>query len=164
MTHSPAADPPKTRKDKSRAYHKTYWAAYRQRVRRIHGTLSPRDYAMISDIAARNGRTVWGQIWAESEAYRAGGHVPGAELEARIGQLHAELRRIGNNLNQLARTGNIFGRLKRPGEVAARLEELEQAVADFVARPLGVRAGGSPENAETSVSRGGLATQNTPPR
>lgn len=143
-TASPKRKPDKTRVAEARAYARAYWAEYKQRVKRVHGTLSPRDYAMIQRLAQDNGRTVWGQIWAESEAYRTGGAVHGAEVEAKVDALHAELRRIGNNLNQLAKTGNIFGRLKRPGEVAARLEELEQAVADFVARPLGDSGGHDP--------------------
>lgn len=139
MTHNQTKcqTDPDAQAQRERRYRRAYWAEYRKRKKRIFGTLDPTEHQAIEVIAGAHGRSVWAQIWAESCAYRQQAYVPTTEIEQHIETLHAELRCIGVNLNQLAKTGNIFGRLKRPTEIAARLEELEQAVADFTAKPWG---------------------------
>ena len=92
---------------RTQAYNRTYWQGYAKRHKRVFGTLSLAEYAEVKHIADQNHRTVWQQIWAESQAYRAGTSVPFKSLEDSQQALVIEMRRIGNNLNQLARLGHI---------------------------------------------------------
>lgn len=159
MTHTPPpASTPKgtnappekqARAEKDRAYRQAYWADYKKKRRRVHGTLSPAEHAEIARVAEAAGRPIWTQIWAESQAYRAQAFLPNEDIERQIETLHVELRRIGNNLNQLAKTGNIFGRLRRPSAVMKQVEALEQTVAVFTSRPWG-RSPKAPDQAPPS--------------
>ena len=98
----PAADLARTQ-----AYNRTYWQDYAKRHKRVFGTLSLAEYDEVKQISDQNNRTVWQQIWAESQAYRPGTSVPSKSLEDSQQALLIEMRRIGNNLNQLARLGHI---------------------------------------------------------
>ena len=52
------------------AYRRDYWQGYAKRVKRVFGTVSLEDFEAAKERAEASGRTVWGQIWAESQAYR----------------------------------------------------------------------------------------------
>ncbi len=126
------------------AYRRQYWRKYSRRVRRIFGTVTPEEYAVV---AARAGMTqdgepsVWRQIWLESRAYVSGEPLPTAEIAEQQRVLIAELRRIGNNINQLARLGHV--QATRDGELTTvskdglgvetirQFERLEARVARF---------------------------------
>ena len=103
---------------KQRAYARDYWQSYTKRVRRVFGTLSPAEYNTIRQIAEVNDRTVWQQIWLESQAYRSGNTVPSTIVENQQQALLIELRRIGNNINQLAQMGHI--QVHQDGHFTAR--------------------------------------------
>jgi len=117
-------------------YRRKYWQEYSKKVRRVFGVLSQQDHANVKARADEHDRSVWAQIWAEANAYRAGERDPSPEVTANQEQLIAELRRIGNNLNQLAKLGHIEA--KRGGGIAAKsdigtealrlIERLEAAV------------------------------------
>ena len=86
------------------------------------------------------GRSVWGQVWAEAQAYQRGLALASGEVADQQRQLISELRRIGNNLNQLARLGHVQSRkhsVLNPSpdtitsQTMAELAELEAAVAKF---------------------------------
>ncbi|PCH72290.1 MAG: hypothetical protein COC12_06395 [Rhodobacteraceae bacterium] len=123
------------------AYRRQYWQGYAKRVKRVFGSLTPEEYRATKDRAEEAGRSVWGQIWAEACAYRAGTVLATEEIADQQRQLIAELRRIGNNLNQLARLGHI--RARKQGAQAApdqdqigtealqQFEALEAVVAKF---------------------------------
>ena len=92
---------------KQQAYAREYWQDYTKRVRRVFGTLNPADYLAIKQTAEVNNRTVWQQVWLESQAYRSGNTAPSSTMEDQQQALLIELRRIGNSLNQLAKAGHI---------------------------------------------------------
>ena len=135
----------KAREAERAAYRRRYWQTYARRTKRVFGVLSPEDHADVQARAEKHDRSVWGQIWAESVAYRRGQVLPTPEIEAHQRRLIAELRRIGNNLNQLAKLGHI--QAMRGGGVAApdgdrlgtealrQMGALEDAVALFAAIP-----------------------------
>ncbi len=91
-------------------------------------------------LSTQAGRSVWGQVWSEAQAYRNGQNLANGEVADQQRQLIAELRRIGNNLNQLARLGHIQNR-KHGGikpsddaittEAMLQLAKLEVAVTKF---------------------------------
>lgn len=123
------------REQNMRRYRKEYWQRFTQENKRIYGTLSNREYTNIKAIAEKNGRTVWQQVWTESEAYRTQKFVPTREIEKRIELLYVSLRKIGNNINQVSRYTNILGKLKHPAMLMKEMEKLEQTVEAFVSRP-----------------------------
>lgn len=135
LTPEPEAKLEAEREERLAKYRRDYWQRYKAKHPRVYGTLTESEHAEIKAIAKANGRSVWEQIWLESCAYRQKKYVPSEALKDEIGQLYAELRRIGNNLNQIARRGNIFGRLSNSGATAEYVEQLENAVARFVSRP-----------------------------
>jgi len=94
-------------------YRRGYWQEYAKKVKRVFGTLTPEDHAEAKERAEANGRSIWGQIWAEACAYRAEQVLPTP--------LIAELRRIGNNINQLAKLGHIEAR--KHGSIAPRNDD-----------------------------------------
>lgn len=122
------------------AYRRTYWQGYAKKVKRIFGTVTPAEYVAVKARAGEAGRSVWGQVWAESQAYHDGRNLASGEVADQQRQLISELRRIGNNLNQLARLGHIQAR-KHVGiratpdaittETMQQLTLLEEAVAKF---------------------------------
>ncbi len=127
---------PHTRRKKEQQYRKEYWFRFRAAgKKRIYGTLSAQEFRTIKAIAARHGRNVFAQIWAESCAYRNQRFVPTKDIEAQIGALYVALRRIGTNVNQIARQTHMVGRLKRPAAVMEELARLEAAIAAFVSQP-----------------------------
>ncbi len=99
-------------------YRRNYWQDYSKRVKRVFGTLKACEYAAAKERADDNGRSVWGQIWAEACAYRAGTVLPTPVIAEQQRHLIAELRRIGNNINQLAKLGHIEAR--KHGSLAPR--------------------------------------------
>ena len=103
------------------AYRRKYWQGYAKRIKRGFGTLTPTEYAKVKERADLSGRSVWGQIWAESCAYCNGTVVPTLELANQQRQLITELRRIGNNINQLAKLGHIQAR--KHGTITARNDD-----------------------------------------
>jgi len=92
------------------SYRRTYWQGYAKKVKRIFGTVTPCEYDAIKRSADDADRSVWGQIWAEAQAYRAERTLATGEIAEQQRALVSELRRIGNNLNQLARLGHIRNR------------------------------------------------------
>ena len=95
---------------RKRCYNRHYWQDYAKRHKRVFGTLDLEEYHQIKAIADQSHRAVWQQIWAESQAYRAGTTVPTQAIEDGQQALLIEMRRIGNNLNQLVRLGHIHAR------------------------------------------------------
>lgn len=122
------------------AYRRTYWQGYTKKIKRIFGTVTPAEYEAVKLRADDAGRSVWGQVWAEAQAYQQGLALASGEIADQQRQLISELRRIGNNLNQLARLGHVQSR-KHSGlnpspdtitsQTMAELAELEAAVAKF---------------------------------
>src|SRR6056297_1525917 len=79
-------------------YRRTYWQGYAKKVKRIFGTVTPAEYEAVKQRADEAGRSVWGQVWAEAQAYRQGSVLASAEVADQQRALVTELRRIGNNL------------------------------------------------------------------
>ena len=99
------------RKEAERAaYRRKYWQGYTKRVKRVFGTITLQEYEELQKRAEAGGRSVWGQVWAESCAYRDETIVPTQEIAEQQRLLISELRRIGNNINQLAKIGHIEAR------------------------------------------------------
>ena len=122
------------------AYRRTYWQGYTKKIKRIFGTVTPTEYEAVKLRADDAGRSVWGQVWAEAQAYHRGMALASGEVAEQQRQLISELRCIGNNLNQLARLGHVQSR-KHSGlnpspdnitsQTMAELAELEAVVAKF---------------------------------
>jgi len=91
-------------------YRRKYWQGYAKRVKRIFGTVSQEEYAQTKKRAEEAGRSVWGQVRAEADAYRSQTALASGEIADQQRELVAEMRRIGNNINQLARLGHIQAR------------------------------------------------------
>ena len=110
-------------------------------MKRIFGTVTPEEYAAVKERAEEACRSVWGQVWAEAQAYRNGQILASGEVAEQQRQLIAELRRIGNNLNQLAKLGHIQARKdgdfsvitggSHAVETLRHIKRLEAAVARF---------------------------------
>ncbi len=122
------------------AYRRTYWQGYAKKVKRIFGTVTPAEYEAVRQRADEAGRSVWGQVWAEAQAFHHGRSLATGEVADQQRQLINELRRIGNNLNQLARLGHIqnrkHGGIKAPDdaittEAMQQLAKLEAVVTKF---------------------------------
>ncbi|RUS63678.1 plasmid mobilization relaxosome protein MobC [Pseudorhodobacter sp. E13] len=122
------------------SYRRQYWQSYSKKVKRIFGTVSPDEYEAAQLRADDAGRSVWGQVWAESQAYCSDRAIATGEIADLQRELVAELRRIGNNLNQLARLGYIQNRkqgaLKQSDDTLTvktmqQLSMLEAAVTKF---------------------------------
>jgi len=92
------------------AYRRQYWQGYAKKIKRIFGTVTPAEYEEVKSRADEAERSVWGQVWAEAQAYHHGRKLASGEIADQQRQLIGELRRIGNNLNQLARLGHIQNR------------------------------------------------------
>lgn len=97
----------KVEEAKRAAYRRSYWQGYTKKIKRIFGTMTPVEYAAAKARADEAGRSVWGQVWAEAQAYRQRTVLASGEIAEQQRELVVELRRIGNNLNQLARLGHI---------------------------------------------------------
>lgn len=136
------------RTEKMRQYRRNYWQRYKQKNRRVYGTLSKDEYAEIAAIAQQNGRSVWGEVWHESHAYRRQQFVPSREIERRIEALYGAMRQIGNNLNQIAHAQNIVGKMRQGTRVIAEVSRLEQVIEDFVSRPWRVSNDRTTENGD----------------
>ena len=96
------------RDEKNRTqYRRQYWQKYSKRIKRVFGSLKPKDYQAVEARADAHGKKVFEQIWAESRAYCDGRVLPTVELAEQQRVLVQELRRIGNNINQLARLGHL---------------------------------------------------------
>lgn len=122
------------------SYRRTYWQGYAKKIKRIFGTVTPAEYEVVKQRADEAGRSVWGQVWAEAQAYNQGTILASAEVAEQQRTLVIELRRIGNNLNQLARLGHIeqrkHGDLVRPdanitSQAHEQLAKLEAVVTKF---------------------------------
>lgn len=114
---------------------KEYRAKYLKDRRRVYGVIGKAEYAKIAEIARRNGRSVWAEIWLEARAYRQGTYLPPREIEDRITELLVAIRRIGVNLNQIAKQQNKVRRLVAPAKTGAEIAEFERVIAEFVSRP-----------------------------
>lgn len=123
------------RKEKMREYRARYWQNFKKNHRRIYGVVTQAEYEDIAAIARKNGRSVWKQVWLESQAYRRQTFLPSRVIEERIGELCIQLRKIGVNVNQIAKRQNAVNRLVAPARVGAEIAELERAVTGFVKRP-----------------------------
>ncbi|MCV2891282.1 type IV secretory system conjugative DNA transfer family protein [Ruegeria aquimaris] len=77
------------------AYRRQYWQGYVKKVKRIFGTVTPEDFEAVQLRAEDAGRSIWGQVWAESQAYLAGQTLATGEIADRQRELVAELRRMG---------------------------------------------------------------------
>lgn len=121
-------------------YRRRYWQGYVKKVKRIFGTVTPAEYEAVTKRADDAGRSVWGQVWAESQAYLKGQTLATGEIADQQRELVTEIRRIGNNLNQLARLGHIQNRkrgaLNQSNDALAteamqQLTRLEEVVTKF---------------------------------
>ena len=130
----------KTEEAERAAYRRQYWQGYTKKIKRIFGTVTPAEHQAVKSRADEAGRSVWGQVWAEAQAYRHGRNLASGEIADQQRQLISELRRIGNNLNQLARLGHIqnrkHGGINLPedsvvAEAMQQLARLEAAVVKF---------------------------------
>lgn len=113
-------------------YRRTYWQGYAKKVKRIFGTVTPEDYNAVKQRADEAGRSVWRQVWAESQAYWRAQPLATGEIADNQRELVTELRRIGNNLNQLARLGHIQNR--KQGAVKTNEGSLEAEAMEQLAR------------------------------
>lgn len=122
------------------AYRRKYWQGYAKKVKRVFGTVELEEFQAAKQRADEASRSIWGQIWAESKAYRNGQILASCEMAEQQRALIVELRRIGNNINQLARLGHIHnrkhGQLNQAdstvgGEAMRQLSKLEAAFAKF---------------------------------
>jgi len=112
-------------------------------IKRVFGTVSPREYARWKSIADQHGRTVWNQIYTCACAYLSKQTVVRSDVLDMQNTLAADLRRIGNNLNQAVKLGHIKarndGRLyAEPNDqvgqaVLSAFKSLEQRVCQFEA-------------------------------
>jgi hypothetical protein len=114
------------------SYRRTYWQGYAKKVKRIFGTVTPEDYEAVRQRADEAGRSVWRQVWAESQAYFRAQPLATGEIADQQRELVTELRRIGNNLNQLARLGHIQNR--KQGAVKTNEGSLEAEAMQQLAR------------------------------
>lgn len=121
-------------------YRRRYWQGYVKKVKRIFGTVTPAEYEAVRKRADDTGRSAWGQVWAESQAYLKGQTLATGEIADQQRELVTEIRRIGNNLNQLARLGHIQNRKRGSlnpagdpitSDTMKQLERLEAVVAKF---------------------------------
>lgn len=129
--------------EKLTQYRRDYWQNYKQQIKRVFGTVDPIQHAQWKTLAARHGRTVWGQIYACALAYVSGQTVVSTDVLNAQKELTADLRRIGNNLNQAVRLGHIKaqkdGRLIADvnddigQSVLAAFEKLEKRICQFEA-------------------------------
>ena len=113
-------------------YRRTYWQGYAKKVKRIFGTVTPDEYEAVKQRADEAGRSVWRQVWAESQAYWRAQPLATGEIADNQRELVTELRRIGNNLNQLARLGHIQNR--KQGAVKTNEGSLEAEAMQQLAR------------------------------
>lgn len=118
-----------------------YWQDYKSRMRRVFGTISPKDHEDLLDRAENSGRPPFQQLWAESQAYLRGERVLTLNEAEQKRLMVSEMRRIGNNINQLAKLGHIEAR-KHGGltatsgdrigtEVLRQFTRLERLVTKF---------------------------------
>jgi len=122
-------------------YRRDYWQGYKARVRRVYGTICPREYEAIKTIATQNETSVWQQVLSDARAYRSGVVLAPRDTLLAQDNLVGELRRIGNNINQLAKLGHI--QAKKTGglvcndddligrECLKQFARLEKAVTQF---------------------------------
>lgn len=124
-----------TPEERQRRYKQRHWQTYKTKRNRIYGTVLPEEYQEIQALAHTQGRSIWRQVWLESQAYRRQEFLPSSAVEEKIHGLYVELRRIGNNLNQLAKVANSRGHVENPELVRAQLQQLEVTIASFVQTP-----------------------------
>ena len=141
LSSDEAFEQEKAREASKAAYRRSYWQGYAKRVKRVFGTVSMEEFEAAKGRAEASGRTVWGQIWAESLAYREQRQLLSPEVEKNQQQLISELRHIGNNLNQLAKQGHVanrrhggLGNASLDEAAAAQMEELERLIVKFTVR------------------------------
>lgn len=133
---SPASQPQAhDARERQRRAKAAHWQRFKTRHHRVYGTLTLADYREVGRRAKEHGRSLWGQIWAESRAYARNEFLPSRFIERRTAELHADLRRIGNELNQIARKTHILGVLLDPPAVRRLIARLEAKIADFTRRP-----------------------------
>ena len=125
-----------TRSEKLRQYRAAYWERFSQTRKRVYGTLTVEEYERIEARAKEAGRAVWSQIHAEAEAYARGEYLPTKTIEEQIGDLIAQLRYIGNNINQITRDMHTEGTLDS-SELARSFAALEERIRAFTSRPWG---------------------------
>lgn len=122
----------KAEEAKRASYRREYWQGYAKKVKRIFGTVTPEDYKAVQLRSEEAGRSVWGQVWAESQAYWKSQPLATGAIAEQQRELVTELRRIGNNLNQLARLGHIQNR--KAGMLQASNGSLEAEAMQQLAR------------------------------
>lgn len=119
----------------TRDYNQRYWQQYKKQRRRIYGSVSPAEYHALEHRANSSGRSVFQQLWQESQAYCQQRYLPSATLAQLQRELILEIRRIGNNLNQQTRYLHSFRRMVAQRQVFAQLQELEQLISKFTRDP-----------------------------
>lgn len=116
-------------------YRREYWQKYKQRCRRVYGTLTPEAFAEIKLIAKANGRTVWEEIWRESEAYRQKEFLPPESIREEIEKLYSQLRQINDSLSRIGEQNKLVGRMLSPKKVADQIKDLERQIERFTSKP-----------------------------
>lgn len=112
------------------AYQRAYWQRYSQEKKRISGVVPLDDYSVVKALADQAGRSLWGQVWAEAQAYRNGYQLATPEVAELQRALIVELRRIGNHLAALGRDELGHDHIA-VAEALRQVGKLEDAVAKF---------------------------------
>lgn len=124
-------DGPATGLDPEPDRRKRYWRRFRQTRRRVYGSLTHEDYAALKARADAQGRHVWEQVWAESQAYVTRKAIPSHGIEAKLTDVTRTLRGAASNINQIARYSNRLRRVFSEKRIIERVQAMEQAVHDF---------------------------------
>ena len=93
--------------EKLTQYRRNYWQGYKNKIRRVFGTLNIPDYNFWENRAKHYDRTVWGEIYACACAYVKNTILAYPDILNAQTALQTDLRRIGNNINQAVRLGHI---------------------------------------------------------
>lgn len=104
-------------------------------VRRVSATLSPVEYTQLAASASAAGERVTSHLKTCAFAHLEARYLVPPDIEARLDDLVAIVRGIGNNINQLARHSNEMRAFLETKDVRDDLRRMEAAVRDFVTNP-----------------------------
>ena len=104
-------------------------------VRRVSATLSASEYERLAADAAIYGDRVTAHLKSCAFAHLDNHYLVPPDLAARLDELLAVMRGIGNNLNQLARHSNEMRYFLDTEEVRLQIRRLEDEIRDFIAAP-----------------------------
>ena len=104
-------------------------------VRRVSATLSPEEYRQLQASAAGFDERVTTHLKRCALAHLETRYLVPPGIEARLDDLVAIMRGIGNNLNQLARHSNEMKYFLDTKEVQLQIRRLEEEIVRFVTAP-----------------------------